>query len=87
MSAGAPASASGPGPDGDALPDGDKVDQAIVVYMTSDQGPFACQNCKYFDQPSACDIVQGPIDPQGCCDLFTKGSSSEPGQDENHLPA
>ena len=43
-----------------------------VVYMGRNQGPFKCGNCDYFSAPSRCDNVKGPIDMEGCCNLFTR---------------
>jgi len=48
-----------------------KVSQDVVVYMGGDLGPFKCANCNFFQAPNACAIVDGEIDPEGCCDLFT----------------
>lgn len=47
-----------------------KVPQPLVVYMTSDMGPFECAHCTYFEAPSSCGIVDGDIDPKGCCNLY-----------------
>lgn len=52
-------------------------DDPQVVYMTSDQGPFQCQNCTYFVDPNACQKVSGEIDPEGCCNLFEKAGKVE----------
>lgn len=49
----------------------DKLDQAIVVYMTSDMGPFACGACAHFEGPNSCGVVDGEIDPAGLCNVFT----------------
>lgn len=50
----------------------DKLDQSTVAYKTPDQGPFQCDNCLYFQQPNACDMVDGEIHPQGYCNIFVK---------------
>lgn len=57
---------------------GDKVDPAIARYMTSDLGPFICANCEHFTDTGECEVVSGPIDPEGVCILFTP---PEPEQD------
>ena len=44
--------------------------KALVVYMDSDLGPFRCDNCCYYQDPKACSIVQGAIDPGGCCNMY-----------------
>lgn len=50
----------------------EKVDQEAVVYMSGRQGPFRCDHCEYFSAPNRCQIVEGDIDPAGCCNLFEK---------------
>lgn len=50
----------------------DKLDQSTVMYKTPDQGPFKCSNCLYFQQPNACDMVDGEIHPDGYCNIFVK---------------
>jgi hypothetical protein len=47
-----------------------KTSQDSVVYMTGDKGPFMCSHCEYFTAPNACQIVDGKIDPMGCCNLY-----------------
>lgn len=49
---------------------GKKIDQSIVVYMTSDMGPFRCDNCVNWVDPNQCAVVTGVIDPAGCCNVF-----------------
>lgn len=51
----------------------DKVDPRIARYMTSDMGPFICANCDHFTEEGECEVVSGPIDPEGVCILFTPG--------------
>lgn len=50
----------------------DKVDPMVARYMTSDMGPFVCQNCDHFTETGECEVVAGPIDPEGVCILFTR---------------
>lgn len=61
-----------------------KVMPAIAVYMTPDLGPFKCANCAHFDGQAACDIVDGPIDPEGMCHIFTPmgGGDEAPPEEE-----
>lgn len=49
-----------------------KASQKAVVYMDSDEGPFRCDHCEYFSKPDKCRLVEGEIDPGGCCNLFEK---------------
>lgn len=72
-----------PPPDPTAPPDGakpkhqfnlsiKKVDPKIAVYMPPELGPFTCSNCENFDDgDGSCSIVDGPIDPQGMCHIYT----------------
>lgn len=48
-----------------------KVDQQKSNYLGPESGPFACSNCSFWEEPNACQIVSGKIDPQGICQLFT----------------
>lgn len=59
--------------------DSEKVGQTTAGYLGPEAGPFACGNCFHFDGKGACAIVQGAIDPSGCCNLFeSKDSQSDP---------
>lgn len=53
--------------------DDSKIDPQHAGYMGSESGPFECQHCHFFSAPSACMVVAGPIDPQGCCNNFQPG--------------
>jgi len=46
------------------------IPKALVVYMTGDMGPFKCSNCCYFSEPNSCSVVEGEIDPEGCCNMY-----------------
>lgn len=46
------------------------IPKALVVYMTGDMGPFKCSNCCYFSNPNGCSVVEGEIDPEGCCNMY-----------------
>ena len=51
------------------------VDQMAARYF----GPEAmCQGCIHFLEPDACDVVAGPIDPEGICSLFTADEGAYP---------
>ena len=58
-------------------------------YMGPDQGPFECDNCKYFIAPQNCskpEVLQevgdadgdgyADVDPKGCCNLFESSSAA-----------
>lgn len=75
--AGAPPPPDDPtgGPDTDGL---QKLSQGLVVYMGAEDGPFECGHCLYFAPPNACHLVDGDIDPKGCCNLYTPGGAPSP---------
>ncbi len=56
----------------DSQPEQHKTSKAASVYMEGDQGPFKCSHCKEFEAPNGCEIVEGLIDPEGCCNLYVK---------------
>jgi len=51
--------------------DADKVEKSVVQYQEkqADNGDH-CAICANFVSPSACKVVQGPIDPNGWCIAF-----------------
>ncbi len=50
----------------------EKLTKATVVYMASDQGPFRCDGCDMWIAPEGCELVEGKIDPGGCCNDYQK---------------
>jgi hypothetical protein len=69
-----------------APPDG----TAASGYVTPDLGPFECENCTKFQEPSTCTDphvvndpeVNGQVDPEGCCNYFT--SAHKESQEQEH---
>ena len=49
-------------------------DDPRVSYMEPEAGPFECNNCQHFDSKGACDIVDGSIAAEGCCNLYKPGA-------------
>lgn len=47
-----------------------KVAKETVNYQTGPKGQAHCAACKYFQAPSSCNFVSGPISPSGWCVLF-----------------
>jgi secreted PhoX family phosphatase len=47
-----------------------KVAKETVNYQASSRGPAHCAACAYFQAPSGCNFVNGPISPSGWCMLF-----------------
>jgi hypothetical protein len=52
------------------------MSQNAVVYMGGELGPFRCDHCEYFKAPSSCAIVEGQIDPEGCCNVYEPAPAS-----------
>jgi hypothetical protein len=48
----------------------EKLTKGAVVYMDPVPGGFKCSNCDYFHQPNSCELVEGNIEPEGCCNDF-----------------
>lgn len=63
------------------------VSPEVVRYMTSDRGPFICANCLHFQDDGSCEIVSGPIDPEGVCILFESPQNDLEGVAEDVVPA
>jgi secreted PhoX family phosphatase len=47
-----------------------KVPKETVNYQPTPRGAAHCAACAYFQAPSACTFVDGPISPSGWCILF-----------------
>ena len=47
-----------------------KVGKDAVSYQMSPKGPARCGTCAYFQAPSGCNYVNGPISPTGWCVLY-----------------
>ena len=48
-----------------------KVSKPSVAYQDQPDGSKRCALCAHFVRPGSCQIVAGPISPQGYCRLFT----------------
>jgi hypothetical protein len=53
-----------------------KVSRQSVAYQDQPDGGKRCSLCAHFVAPSSCQIVQGPISPQGYCRLFVSSSQN-----------
>lgn len=54
-----------------------KSSKASAGFMEGKYGPFECGRCVHFDeQAQACELVDGTIDADDCCNLFypTRGA-------------
>ncbi len=67
------------------------IGSAQSGYATPDNGPFECENCIHFQPPNACDNpqvvsdpeVNGQVEPEGCCNLFSPAGNETPGGEED----
>jgi hypothetical protein len=53
-----------------------KVSRQSVAYQDQPDGGKRCSLCAHFVAPGSCQIVQGPISPQGYCRLFVPASQN-----------
>lgn len=47
-----------------------KVSQQTVNYQQTPKGLARCGACSFFQAPSSCNYVEGPINPSGWCTLY-----------------
>jgi secreted PhoX family phosphatase len=47
-----------------------KVAKQTVSYQPSPRGAARCASCSFFQAPSSCNYVDGPISPTGWCVLY-----------------
>ena len=49
-----------------------KIVQKMVGYQFKPMGTAQCNNCKHFEAPSSCKVVEGVIAPTGWCRLYAQ---------------
>jgi hypothetical protein len=59
-----------------------KLSKNISGYLPPEDGPFECERCHYFRPSVSCELVEGTIEPEGCCNLFTQEDSSKQSSDD-----
>jgi len=47
-----------------------KSSQASAAYRGSPNGRQRCANCSWFEPPSGCGVVRGPVSARGWCNLW-----------------
>ena len=47
-----------------------KVAKQTVSYQPTPKGPARCATCSFFQAPSSCNYVDGPINSSGWCMLY-----------------
>lgn len=53
-----------------ARPAAAKSSKAAAAYRGSPNGRQSCANCSYFDPPSGCSVLRGPVSARGWCNLW-----------------
>jgi len=48
-----------------------KSSQAAVAYRNSPSGRQRCANCSWFEPPSGCSVVKGPVSARGWCNIWS----------------
>ena len=49
-----------------------KAAQKMVGYQSKPMGAAQCNNCKNFEAPSSCKVVDGVVAPTGWCRLYAQ---------------
>lgn len=63
------------------------VDPVVAGYRGPEMGPFMCGNCQFFSpDDNTCDIVAGPVEPEGVCNMFTAPPAQEEEMPEEGMP-
>jgi hypothetical protein len=53
-----------------AAPADAKTSQATAAYRNAPSGRQRCANCSWFEPPSGCSVVRGPVNARGWCNLW-----------------
>jgi hypothetical protein len=87
-----------PGPDGGSMGSGTMdagddsgIGSAQTGYAGPENGPFECDHCIHFDGQGTCNNpqvqadpeVQGKVDAEGCCNLYSPAQEGEAGGGES----
>jgi hypothetical protein len=49
---------------------GSKIAQKAVKYQPTPKGKAQCDNCRQWQAPAACKLVDGVISPSGWCSIY-----------------
>jgi hypothetical protein len=49
-----------------------KASQKVVLYQDTPKGAQQCDNCRQFEPPSSCKVVDGVVTPTGWCKVYVK---------------
>lgn len=47
-----------------------KSSKSAAAYRGAPNGRQSCANCSYFNPPSGCGVVSGPVSARGWCNLW-----------------
>ncbi|MBI5312659.1 MAG: high-potential iron-sulfur protein [Methylocystis sp.] len=47
-----------------------RTSKAAAAYRGAPNGRQSCANCSYFNAPSGCGVVSGPVSARGWCKLW-----------------
>lgn len=53
-----------------------KASQKVVAYQDTPKGAQRCDNCRQFEPPSSCKVVDGTILPSGWCKVYVKNPAA-----------
>ncbi|MEK4032848.1 high-potential iron-sulfur protein [Methylocystis sp. IM3] len=53
-----------------AAPARAKTSQSAAAYRASPNGRQRCANCSWFEPPSGCGVIKGPVSARGWCNLW-----------------
>jgi len=67
---------------------GGALDPFIAGYKGPEMGPFRCGNCHHYAVAgeNTCEIVAGPIDSEGICNVFTPADMEEENMEAEEAP-
>lgn len=69
------------------VPAGGMLDPMVAGYRGPEMGPFMCGNCIHFNGDGSCQILSGPVDEGGLCNVFTAIPQEEEMPMEEEMPA
>lgn len=52
-----------------------KAKKAAVRYQDEPKKDRNCNNCRHFEPPNACKLVEGEVSPNGWCTVWSKAKS------------
>ena len=53
-----------------------KASQKAVAYQDAPHGAQQCDNCRQFEAPSSCKVVDGTVSAKGWCKVYVKKAAA-----------